>query len=296
MKRWSAIFLIPIIFFSPAFADVPPSYEDFEVPSQNGKYVAEVKRVDENKTFQPSEGRFELVVSEMRDGEKNKLWSCRYDDAGYSEGILSDDGSTFAYVNVWYSDDAPVVSIYRNGSKVVGIPGRDFHVDPLKLVETASHRLWLTEKEPKFQFANRDRRLVLEVSTIDGNKHGVDSETGMISRNSNMRSLGYPLSTPLTIEGINHAPHPGVLTFARTIHVDTVNGVKLKKTVSLHIRNVNTDLWPGGTHFIFKGYVTGEWVGCDDGCQTPRHFLYYFIVTRAESPQAVKIEPLNFNH
>lgn len=185
MKLWikiGIIFFVTIMFSHSIFADEPPSWQEFEIKSTNGRYMAKVTSVDENKTLQPWECKYKLVVYETREERNKELWSCVYDYDGYSGGLLSDDGSTFAYINFWYYDTSPVVSIYQNGSKVATIKGKDFNIPDSKLINTVSHRLWLTENDVQYQFKdNEGKPLVLEIITIDGKKHIIDVKTGKIS-------------------------------------------------------------------------------------------------------------------
>lgn len=102
-----------------------------------------------------------------------------------------------------------------------------------------------------------------------------------------MGTLGYRLKTPLTIEGIRKAKRQGKLTHARMILVDTVNDVKLEKPIPVHIKNVNTDALEAGARCIFKGYESGNWIGCDT-CQSPRQFFHYFVVSDVIQPQGLK--------
>lgn len=123
--------------FFPAiiWADTPPSWETFMIESDNGKYLAEL--VIEKKHSKPWESKYWLKVSTKE--SKAVLWTCPYNYDGYPEGILSDDGATFVYVNYWYSETGPVVSIYYRGLKQHRKTGKDFHIDREKLVKTASH-------------------------------------------------------------------------------------------------------------------------------------------------------------
>lgn len=151
---------------SPAIADEPPSWREFEVSSQNGRYTAKV-------TGQLFEVEYKITVFEKEDPQK-EIWSCVYEHDGYAGGILSNDGSTFVYVSTWYAHDYPVVWIYRNGRKVGTLEGEDFHVDPSKQVQTVSHQLWLNGP-PAYRFiTTASLPLALEIVTIDGKIHRID--------------------------------------------------------------------------------------------------------------------------
>jgi len=175
---------LPFIVFSAslAFADAPPLWRDgFFIRSENGKYQAQVQTAEAAQDW-PAQTtqRYVLTVIEVKDGQKLPLWSGDYRYDGYADGLLSDDGSTFVYVNFWYYPDAPVVTIYRDGT-VRELPGKDFRIEPAKIQETASHELWLKDGDA-YRFIGGDGpTLGLEIVTIDGKRHVVDMATGKIS-------------------------------------------------------------------------------------------------------------------
>lgn len=105
--------------------------------------------------------------------------------------------------------------------------------------------------------------------------------------------LGYRIGTLLTIEG-TRAEKGKVGT--QTLAVDTVNGFKLAKAVSVWIENVEL---PGEHRCVFKGYETGGWVGTPDEVvkdtekpteQVPFHFKFSFVVTSVLSPKNLKLQ------
>ena len=59
-------------------ADEPPSYEEFEILSKNGKFLAQVTAdVNEDKK-QPWELTYTLTVYEANNGPQKEMWSCKY--------------------------------------------------------------------------------------------------------------------------------------------------------------------------------------------------------------------------
>lgn len=152
-----------------ARSDSPPSWEPFKVCSQNARFCAEVGS-DDAGTKDPWNRRYSLRVS---DASGRVLWSAGYAYDGYPDGLLSDDGAAFVYINTWYSEKEPVVSVYSKGGRNV-IPGSAFNVK--KVLETASHFVWLDWKHsPRFASPSR-----LELRTLDGKVHVVDTETARI--------------------------------------------------------------------------------------------------------------------
>ncbi|MCU0728446.1 MAG: hypothetical protein MUE73_22115 [Planctomycetes bacterium] len=73
--------------------------------------------------------------------------------------------------------------------------------------------------------------------------------------------LGFALGTYLTVEGETAAPAAKVNP--RTLIVDTVNGERLDRPVSVIIENPEVELPPAG-RVIIRGYETGKMIGTPD--------------------------------
>ena len=160
------------------FADQPPSWSEFNVRSPNGHYLAEVRVKDKRADTSLTEQTYVLTVFDARQGiRRHSLWSCEYEYDGYSDGLLSDDGSTFVYVNFWYAQDGPVVSIYRHGKKSGIVLGREFNI---RARSTVSHQAWLDDSvSPNVRFVQAGTRpLALEITTLDHKTHLIDVESG----------------------------------------------------------------------------------------------------------------------
>lgn len=105
----------------------------------------------------------------------------KYDYSGYPGGLLSDDGTTFIYVEFWYYADTPLVDIYRQGKKIntFSLKGRSFNIPEAKLVQTVSHHLWLKEERNAYAyFQDKTNRLLIKIHTIDGRTHLIDIMKG----------------------------------------------------------------------------------------------------------------------
>lgn len=181
MKKIFLATVFLLFFANLCFADLPPAWSNFEIKSENDKYVAKVGQKDV-KTDVPAWLRgYTLTVFSINEQSARHLWSTDYNYDGYSGGILSSDGTTFAYVNFWFYKDAPVVTIYRNGRKTAQLNGNEFHIEPSKLMKTVSHQLWLREDGASYRFVNtNDSPLILEIHTIDNQKHQIDVETSTL--------------------------------------------------------------------------------------------------------------------
>jgi hypothetical protein len=106
--------------------------------------------------------------------------------------------------------------------------------------------------------------------------------------------LGYKLNETILIKGITTEKRPNKKYFSNTIQILAVNDKDLETPVQLHIKNVNTDTLEDRTICIFKGFQSGEWVGCET-CTSPRQFLHYFVVTEIIAPGNIKIEKYTYN-
>ncbi|MBI4341826.1 MAG: hypothetical protein HY599_00490 [Candidatus Omnitrophica bacterium] len=114
--------------------------------SPNGHYLAQVSVREKPEGAPRWTWKYQLTVFDTRqEGARQSLWSCEYTHEGYSGGYLSDDGSTFAYVNSWYEPDGPTVSMYHLGKNAGVIVGREFNIPAAALRSTVSHQLWLDD-------------------------------------------------------------------------------------------------------------------------------------------------------
>ncbi len=179
----SIILLFLFFFPSLILADEPPSWAEFKVTSENGKYIAEVSKTRGKLNYK-------LAVFAISGQTKKEIWSCDYDYDGYPGGNLSNDGSSFAYVNQWYYRDKPVVSIYHNGKRTRRFRGKDFGIEKSKIGKTTSHECWLDEwpyikgqgNVPPWKFVvTEDSSLALEIMTIDSKRYLIEAKTGKLS-------------------------------------------------------------------------------------------------------------------
>ncbi len=173
-------FLAMALWLGPPVFDQPPCWCPFRVPSANKQFVAHVKKADADSARQRWEATWELSVFRKKSvGDSTLLWKSRYAYDGYPEGILSDDGRTFAYVNYWYRENAEVVAIYQEGRRTGSLPGKAFGLAPQKLAQTASHRRWLSQAGRAYEFTPATPYL-LKVVTIDERPHLIDCTTGQL--------------------------------------------------------------------------------------------------------------------
>jgi hypothetical protein len=181
--------LVFLLFYSSAYADSPPCWCKFEEESDNKKYVAIVNRPLKDSLVDPWKSVWTLTVYEKTAKGNRQLWKIKYDYTGYPGGLLSNDGQTFVYVEFWYYADSPLVDIYRKGKKVntSGLKGVNFKVPKDKLVETVSHHLWLWDEGNAYAYMINNKRLLLEIRTIDGRKHYIDISGGRFTSITDVR-------------------------------------------------------------------------------------------------------------
>lgn len=123
-------------------ANAPPSWLPFEASSPNGLYVAEVFTLDASPNLNPWAKQYRIRMKEK--AAERLLWESQYEFDGYQGGRPSNDGRYFVYINFWYYEDHPIVTVYQRGS-TVRFSGGDLHISSAGLQTTASHKLWLAE-------------------------------------------------------------------------------------------------------------------------------------------------------
>jgi hypothetical protein len=161
-------------------ADQPPSWEDFEIKSSNGRYLAEVKALEGQDRIERHKRKYRLRVYDVSGAAKKELWASEYAYDGYPEGMLSDDGSTFVYVSFWFYAKHPVVSIYRMDT-VKLIQAKEFGIDEAKLRKSASHLIWLNDDPYIKEFTlTESNNLGLKIHTVDNKIRIIDVESGTI--------------------------------------------------------------------------------------------------------------------
>lgn len=149
-------------------ADQPPDWKSFVIHSENREWSAHVypdklsnEPWKENWTLEVFKG---LYLSQP-DPSVKPIWTSQYNPSGYSGGYLSNDGSTFAYVEYWYYPYNPVVKIYKEQCRIVK-NGTFFNVEG-GLTKTASHTLWL-KMNGKVEFLSIEGLLYLQLETVKG--------------------------------------------------------------------------------------------------------------------------------
>lgn len=166
-------------------ADQPPCWCEFFKESANKQFVAHVKKVNQGPLKPGQQEEWELLVFRRNNTrDSTLLWKSHYRYDGYPDGILSDNGKTFAYVNYWYPYKASAVELYRSGKHTGSIPGTAFNIPASKLSKTVSHQLWLATEGQPYEFVmNADRKdYFLKIRTIDGRTHLIDGATGQFKK------------------------------------------------------------------------------------------------------------------
>ncbi|QMU28718.1 hypothetical protein [Adhaeribacter radiodurans] len=163
------------------WADQPPCWCDFSIQSANKHFVAHIKGVKNSTKTNPPYGQWEIFVYKKENKDSTLLWKSHYLYDGYTDGILSNDGQTFAYVNYWYQNQAPVIQLYQNGKHTGSIAGTAFNIPSPKLTTTVSHKLWLSRDGQSYEFTEDDqKKYLLKINTIDGKTHLIDCFKGEI--------------------------------------------------------------------------------------------------------------------
>jgi len=111
-------------------------------------------------------------------------------------------------------------------------------------------------------------------------------------------TLGFPIGSYLTIEGVKAKQNPMIMANQDLCLVETVNGIKLAKPVTIEIEKAKG--WSNNVPFVFKGYETFGMVGTPPAeeaaakeagrkdfmpMQVVWHLSFYFVVTSVEAPK-----------
>ncbi|WP_444930486.1 hypothetical protein ACJJIF_01475 [Microbulbifer sp. SSSA002] len=162
-------FLLLLVFLAAdLFADQPPDWSAFIVQSENKGWSATVH--PEGVADTPWKDSWVLNIYKgfhfsYPAPNVKPVWTTKYNPSGYSGGYLSNDGSTFSYVEAWYYPYSPVVKIYREECKILK-NGSYFAVGD-KLQKTVSHELWL-KGGGNVEYLSIDGNLYLQLETIKG--------------------------------------------------------------------------------------------------------------------------------
>jgi len=137
-----ALALLPLCALAPQ-GSVP---RELDVPSDDGRWVARVRKASGQERVDDRVARWELAVHDTARGEL--AWSCPFPRQGPvapSEGLflLSDDGSTFARVGTAYAGARPVIAVYRFGALAAEIEGGDLNLERKQLLVTHQGTAWL---------------------------------------------------------------------------------------------------------------------------------------------------------
>ncbi len=164
--------IFSIIIFISAFADEPPFYRDFRVSSANGKYFANVYR-------DSLESKWKL---EVFNSDSTLLWERNYQHCGYESTTLSNDGTCFIYIEHWFSDATPVVSIYQKDT-ILYLNGAEFEISESDLIPSVSHKIWCE--------SNSLQDSILNIETKDSRHYEVNIYSGKLVTDSKSILTGY---------------------------------------------------------------------------------------------------------
>lgn len=143
MKSRKRILSMALSLFSfPLLADEPPAWPEYTVCGDYQRYCARVERIGDEDA-EAWNATYRLVMMDMRTPSPKKvLWEQDYNHPGYDGGLVTREGKHFIYVEYWYRDDTPAVSIHSKDG-VITINGNEFGVSSADRERTASHELWL---------------------------------------------------------------------------------------------------------------------------------------------------------
>jgi len=169
MKFTTLIFLL--IVSLPAYSDQPPDWQPYTIYSKNREWTAHISR--EYEAENPWDDKWSIAVYRgihypFPRPDKKPVWSKEYENNGYSEGLLSDDGKAFVYVEYWYRANYPAVKVYTADCAIMK-NGSFFNVGR-NMKKTVSHELWLKDGS-ETKFVTIDGRQYVEIETVAGVRH-----------------------------------------------------------------------------------------------------------------------------
>jgi hypothetical protein len=118
--------------------------------------------------YKPWEWKFQVSV--QANGKQSlELWKQDYHHTGYSNGMLSNDGKYFVYVEFWYYPKGDLVTLYSaNGIK--RWTASELSISSWWLPKTVSHRLWLAEGDSSRFIEKNGKTIGLLLETRKGKR------------------------------------------------------------------------------------------------------------------------------
>ena len=179
--KYHILFSIIIFLFivKPVLGDSPPSFREFERYSENKQFVAVVEQLEEDSLKKPAFSRWTMTVYKINSDSRTLRWKSDYKHPGYSGGYLSNDGMYLVYLEYWFYEKEPLVTIYKEGKVInsASITGASFNIPENLLVQTVSHQIWQAENK-EHGFESRNNKLIFRIETIDKKKHYLDLDLG----------------------------------------------------------------------------------------------------------------------
>lgn len=151
MENAKRLRVIKIIFISVLLinclylkADEPPSYCEASIFSKDSTFRADIRHENADTNEKPWKWDWILYVYQTKP-ETTYLWSSKLYYDGYSQGLLSDDGRLFAYVNYWYYPENSYQAIVYTQDSIYNYSSEYLQIEDSLCVETVSHLIWLEE-------------------------------------------------------------------------------------------------------------------------------------------------------
>ncbi len=173
---------------------------EFDVRSENRRFVAQVRHVEVGKP-DPARPRYELTVyAERHDGSLGKQWSAPYTKRGTSAlCLLTDDGSTFLRVADAVKPDGPVVDVM-----VKGLPRAAFDAEALEISAPAgASEPWLAADTQSVRIrpeGELNANACLDLLGRDGLVRTIDLVTGELRVSSSRGEVSIEPPPPEDVE------------------------------------------------------------------------------------------------
>ncbi len=140
MKKPPFLFIF-FIFVNNVYSDEPPDWGEFTIHSENHNFKADIEYSKGDSLKKPWDRTWKIRVYALKP-ETSIIWEQDFFHDGYGDGILSNDGKAYVYVDYWLRMKSDQVEIYLQDS-ILRLSGEDLTLVPSNYQHTVSHQIWV---------------------------------------------------------------------------------------------------------------------------------------------------------
>ena len=181
MNKILLLFLV-IFSYNFLYGDETPCWCEVSILSSNNLYKAEIYSLASDSSLAPWDRKWKINVYELA-GDTTLKWSSDFYHDGYGDGILSNDGKVYAYVNYWLdkSTSPNQITIYTS-DQILRYSSKDLKLRQWIFPKTVSHQIWLEN----YEFDSSFNTSKLIVNTIHNNEISIELLSGKVSHRINL--------------------------------------------------------------------------------------------------------------